>query len=206
MLCCFFALSAPNRPPSALLLPSPTTTPAKPGFLLPALRRTLSSPQARPVAERLQLTISSLLLHFIPTEVGLLSFLQIKAAEEFNLSPLQESLLTSIVFAGELLGALCFGPLADRVGRWRATFLSAILITVAGLLSAFSTTFAMLVVMRAVVGVGIGGLAVPFDILAEFMPTHIRGKALMGIEYFWWVAAQRTEAGEKERGSGKRRG
>jgi MFS family permease len=28
-------------------------------------------------------------------------------------------------------------------------------------------------------------MAVPFDILAEFTPAHLRGKALMGIEFFW---------------------
>lgn len=58
----------------------------------------------------------------------------------------------------------------------------------AGIISAFSVNFPMLVVLRVFVGIGIGGLAVPFDILAEFMPSEIRGKALMGIEYFWCVS------------------
>ena len=41
--------------------------------------------------------------------------------------------------------------------------------------------------LRTFVGLGIGGMAVPFDILAEFMPSHLRGKALMGIEFFWTI-------------------
>ena len=56
----------------------------------------------------------------------------------------------------------------------------------------------MLVVLRVFVGIGIGGLAVPFDILAEFMPSEIRGKALMGIEYFWYVSWLKKHMGGPE--------
>jgi hypothetical protein len=42
-------------------------------------------------------------------EVGLLSFLQIKAREEFDLSGNQEATLSAVVFAGELVGAMVFG-------------------------------------------------------------------------------------------------
>ena len=35
------------------------------------------------------------------------------------------------------------------------------------------------------VGWGVGGLTVPFDILAEFLPSNARGKNLLVIEYFW---------------------
>jgi hypothetical protein len=37
-----------------------------------------------------------------------------------------------------------------------------------------------------VVGFGVGGLTVPFDILAEVLPTKHRGKNLLYIEYFWY--------------------
>ena len=55
--------------------------------------------------------------------------------------------------------------------------------------SAFANSFALLVCLRALVGIGIGGMAVPFDILAEFMPPESRGKALFGIEFFWTVGS-----------------
>ena len=53
--------------------------------------------------------------------------------------------------------------------------------------SAFSVSYMMLVVMRTIVGIGIGGIGVPFDLLAEMMPPHNRGRALYGIEFFWLV-------------------
>eukprot|EP00729_Bicosta_minor_P001149 gene1149-15931_t len=120
-------------------------------------------------------------------EVGLLSFLQIKAREEFDLSGAQEATLSAVVFAGELVGTTIFGPLADRFGRWKASVASAVLIACAGLISAFSVNYAMLVIMRGLCGIGIGGLSVPFDVLAEFVQPQYRGRALMSVEYFWTV-------------------
>ncbi|EGD76225.1 hypothetical protein PTSG_00928 [Salpingoeca rosetta] len=118
-------------------------------------------------------------------EVGLLTFLQVEARNYFDLTDVEESTLTAVVFAGELLGAVFWGPFADRCGRKRGSFFPALLVTVAGLASAFSVDYYMLVTLRFIVGVGIGGMGVPFDLLAEFMPPSIRGKALISIEFFW---------------------
>lgn len=42
------------------------------------------------------------------------------------------------------------------------------------------------------VGFGVGGLTVPFDIFAEFLPTSHRGKHLLVIEYFWTAGSLMT--------------
>eukprot|EP00051_Salpingoeca_urceolata_P024079 m.418075 g.418075 ORF g.418075 m.418075 type:complete len:575 (-) comp20184_c0_seq26:48-1772(-) len=118
-------------------------------------------------------------------EVGLLSFLQSEVKFEFDLNSAEEATISSVVFAGELLGGLVWGPLADRFGRRRVSLVSACLIAGAGAASAFSPNFATIVSLRALVGFGVGGLAVVFDILAEFVPVHARGRTLMGIEFFW---------------------
>eukprot|EP00049_Salpingoeca_infusionum_P002836 m.60408 g.60408 ORF g.60408 m.60408 type:complete len:644 (-) comp11815_c0_seq1:201-2132(-) len=118
-------------------------------------------------------------------EVGLLSFLQLEAKEEFGLTAKQESTLSAVVFLGELVGALLWGPLADIYGRKLCSFLTALTVTVAAIASAFSPNYLTLVALRGIAGIGIGGLGVPFDLLAEFTPTAMRGKILVGIEFFW---------------------
>eukprot|EP00040_Diaphanoeca_grandis_P023112 m.125166 g.125166 ORF g.125166 m.125166 type:complete len:508 (+) comp29111_c0_seq2:189-1712(+) len=118
-------------------------------------------------------------------EVMMLSFLHVKAGEEFGLSPVEESLLSSVVFAGELIGALMWGPVADKFGRRITSILIALFVALMGVGSAFSYNFEMLVVLRALVGVGIGGASVPFDVLAEFVQPKHRGSMLMFIEFFW---------------------
>lgn len=42
---------------------------------------------------------------------------------------------------------------------------------------------------RGLVGFGVGGLFVPFDILAEFLPTKYRGQFLLGINCFWTLGS-----------------
>ena len=50
-------------------------------------------------------------------EVMLLSFLGPVVREEWNVSPQDESLLSSVVFAGMLIGACAGGFISDRYGR-----------------------------------------------------------------------------------------
>lgn len=59
------------------------------------------------------------------------------------------------------------------------------LIVVCGFLSGTAPSFEWLLFFRVVVGFGVGGLTVPFDLLAEFLPVSDRGKFLIYIEYFW---------------------
>ena len=50
-------------------------------------------------------------------ELMLLSFLGPFIREEWNVSPENESLLSSVVFAGMLLGACAWGFVSDKYGR-----------------------------------------------------------------------------------------
>ena len=59
--------------------------------------------------------------------------MQVEAKHDFNLTDVEESTLTAVVFAGELLGALFWGPFADKCGRRRGSFFPALMVTVAGL-------------------------------------------------------------------------
>ena len=59
--------------------------------------------------------------------------------------------------------------------------------TVGGILSGINPNFESLLVFRAVVGFGVGGVTVPFDLLAEFLPAEERCSFLMFIKYFWTI-------------------
>mmetsp|Transcript_18620 Transcript_18620/g.30870 ORF Transcript_18620/g.30870 Transcript_18620/m.30870 type:complete len:498 (+) Transcript_18620:74-1567(+) len=118
-------------------------------------------------------------------EVLLLSFLSVVLQALWELTAAQTALLTSIVFLGQFLGTLVLGPLGDRIGRRPVFLLAAVIITIFGVATAFCNTFGALVVVRMLVGFGVGGLTVAFDTLAELLPVHARGRDLLFIDYFW---------------------
>ena len=118
-------------------------------------------------------------------EVLLLSFLTVVLDVEWGLTDTQTSSITSSVFVGAMLGTLILGPMGDRIGRKPVFVWTAGIICVFGLLTAVVNNYATLVICRFLVGFGVGGLTVPFDTLAEFVPTAHRGTDLLAIEYFW---------------------
>ncbi len=92
----------------------------------------------------------------------------------------------TMFFTGMLAGAFVFGWLADRIGR-RPVLMIAILIDAAfGIASAFSTSFEMLLALRLLTGIGVGGtLPVDYTLMAEFLPSRRRGHWLVMLESFW---------------------
>jgi MFS family permease len=118
-------------------------------------------------------------------EVGLLAFISDCAGVEWGLSSSQKAAIVSVVFAGELLGSFFWAKIADDFGR-RTTFLVVSgIISAGGVCSAIAPSYFWLVFLQAIVGFGIGGLIVPFDLLAEFLPTESRGRSLLYVNYFW---------------------
>lgn len=118
-------------------------------------------------------------------EISLLSFVSTCAGDEWGLSNFQRASVTGAVFSGELIGGLFWGPVADKYGRKKAFLMASSLICSFGFLSGVASNYESLLIFRAIVGFGVGGLTVPFDLLAEFLPSGDRGKFLMYIEYFW---------------------
>lgn len=91
-------------------------------------------------------------------------------------------------FIGMLVGAFCFGRLADRIGR-RPVLMTTILIdAVFGIASAYASDFYELLALRMLTGVGVGGtLPVDYTMMAEFLPANRRGRWLVLLESFWAV-------------------
>lgn len=79
--------------------------------------------------------------------------------------------------AGELLGLLVMGPLADSYGRRTSILSGWFFITVFGLVSCLSPNISFLVFTRMLVGMGIGASqSVSYDLFAESVPTADRNK------------------------------
>lgn len=122
-------------------------------------------------------------------EVSLLSFLYACVGSSFNLSSYEADLLVSIVFAGEMVGAVIAGPVADAIGRRPTSLASAFLVATAGLATAAAPNYWMFVLFRSLVGVGVGAFAVPFDLVAEFLPRQNRGARLSTLNVAWAFGA-----------------
>ena len=82
----------------------------------------------------------------------------------------------SAALFGAMLGALSFGPLADRLGRKRFMIAATIVLSVFSLLTAHVTTLQELLACRFFTGLGLGGALPSFLALGgEFAPVRKRG-------------------------------
>src|SRR6478736_918880 len=85
-----------------------------------------------------------------------------------------------LVFAagtlGAMLGAMTFGPLADRFGRKRLLIVSTILFGIFTLLVAHAQSYSTLILYRAIAGLGLGGATPCFlALVSEYVPRQVRG-------------------------------
>ncbi|CAM9417196.1 unnamed protein product [Chrysoparadoxa australica] len=135
--------------------------------------------------QRTALLICGIALLSEAAETTLLSFIGLCTQHKWDLSTGEVGLLLSGVFVGQFLGAIIFGVISDHYGRKRTFRIATTFIAVAGLLSAVAPSYMYLLVLRALVGVGIGGVFVPFDLLAEVVPTTSRGRYLSFADFFW---------------------
>ncbi|MXQ75970.1 MFS transporter [Rhodococcus rhodochrous] len=121
-------------------------------------------------------------------DVGLISFVMAALAVQWDLSSTQLSWIGSIGFVGMAIGASLGGLLADRIGR-RQVFAATLLVYgLATGAAALSTSVAMLIALRFVVGLGLGAeLPVASTLVSEFAPRKVRGRVVVALEAFWAV-------------------
>jgi MFS family permease len=120
-------------------------------------------------------------------EIMLLSFLGPAVECEWGSTPAQMSSLTSVVFAGMVVGGPLWGCVSDGYGRKTAFALSVACTTIFGFASAAAPSYAALTGFRFLVGLGLPGACVSFALLMEFVPAQTRGFYLIAIEGFWTI-------------------
>lgn len=109
-------------------------------------------------------------------------------AKTFGLTVPQALQTGTLFFLGMLIGAALFGRLADKYGRRRVLLITVACDAVFGLLSAFAPGFGILLALRFMTGVAVGGtLPVDYAMMAEFLPARNRGRWLVMLEGFWAV-------------------
>ncbi len=109
-------------------------------------------------------------------------------AASFGLSVPGALQVGTAFFVGMLLGAALLGRLADRIGRRNLLVFTVLADAVFGLASAFAPSFPILIVLRLLTGIAVGGtLPVDYALMAEFLPPSRRGRWLVALEGFWAV-------------------
>jgi len=123
-------------------------------------------------------------------DVGLLSFVIAQLMTVWSDQAGQLAWVASAGFAGMAIGAAVGGSLADRLGRKTVFALTLLLYGLATGLSALSWSVGVLLVLRFVVGLGLGSeLPVASTLVSEFSPRRIRGRVVVLLEAFWAVGS-----------------
>lgn len=120
-------------------------------------------------------------------EMMLLSFVGPALQSAWNLSSHEQSMITSVVFAGMLVGAYSWGVVADKHGRRKGFLITAMVTSVAGMLSALAPNYACLIILRCLVGIGLGGGPVLSSWFLEFIPAPSRGTWMVVFSAFWTI-------------------
>lgn len=126
-------------------------------------------------------------------DVGLISFVIAALAQQWGLDAQTRSWIISAGFLGMAIGASVGGLLADRIGRRSVFTLTLLVYGLATGASALVTSVGALLILRFIVGLGLGSeLPVASTLVSEFAPRRIRGRVVVWLEAFWavgWIAA-----------------
>ncbi|XP_040275623.1 LOW QUALITY PROTEIN: synaptic vesicle 2-related protein [Bufo bufo] len=120
-------------------------------------------------------------------EMMILSILAPQLHCEWRLPSWQVALLTSVVFIGMMSSSSLWGNVADQYGRKTGLKISVFWTLYYGILSAFAPVYSWIIVLRGLVGFGIGGVPQSVTLYAEFLPMKARAKCILLIEIFWAV-------------------
>ena len=119
---------------------------------------------------------------FFPQDVGM------------DLTDFQCATLTAIIFLGTFVGITIDNAASNSFGR-RSSFLACTFITaIFGFLGCIMPNFAGIMVMRFMVGLGLGGTNQPFYSIVELVPHQRRGQTLLKLGFAWSAGSVLTPA------------
>ena len=123
-------------------------------------------------------------------DAALFAFIAKPVQEEWDLTPLQFSVLPSLTGVANIIGGFFYGYLSDAFGRVWPFALCTLNIALCSLASAFSPNFYVLVALRFGTSLGITAcLSLLYPMLIEFLPVKNRGKILISLYLIQAVTA-----------------
>ncbi|NJC83972.1 MFS transporter [Planosporangium mesophilum] len=109
-------------------------------------------------------------------------------AAYFHISKGEAGLLSTVTLVVSAIGGAVAGVLADRIGRVRTLVITVATYAVFTVLCGFATNYEMLLVFRALQGLGFGGeWAAGAILVAEYAQPRYRGRAVAFIQSSWAV-------------------
>ncbi|MFD3216890.1 MFS transporter [Bacillus sp. BR_7a] len=145
------------------------------------------------ISKRKLLGIAGLGWLFDAMDVGMLSFVMVALQKDWGLSTQEMGWIGSINSIGMAVGALVFGILSDKIGRKSVFIITLLLFSIGSGLTALTTTLGMFLILRFLIGMGLGGeLPVASTLVSESVEAHERGKIVVLLESFWaggWLIA-----------------
>jgi MFS family permease len=114
----------------------------------------------------------------------------LKEPETLHLTTSEVGLMASVYLAGEVVGALVFGRLTDKLGRRSLFIVTLMIYLVASGMAGLSWNLWSLLIFRFVAGMGIGGeYAAINSAIDELIPSKYRGRIDIGVNGTYWAGA-----------------
>ncbi|MBT7752816.1 MAG: MFS transporter [Porticoccaceae bacterium] len=113
-------------------------------------------------------------------DVTAMAFSAHQIGMDLQLSPNSLGIVFSVALAGMMLGAICVAPLSDLYGRRTLILACSAVVGATTILTAFSSSIWELIILRAITGIGVGGvLASLCAMAAEYSPEKYRSLAVV---------------------------
>jgi MFS family permease len=110
--------------------------------------------------------------------------------DTLGLSTGQVGFLASMYLIGEVVGALFFGRLTDKLGRKKLFIVTLAIYLIGSGLGGFAWNYWSLLICRFIAGTGIGGEYTAINsAIDELIPSHYRGRVDIAVNGTYWGGA-----------------